>query len=160
MGVVAPNGIGVSHFWKASIEGRSGVRTIQSFDLTDHDTKIAGEVDPFDAVAELGPTSAKRMDRFAQFGVVAAREALTDAGIKESPEILEEAGIFIGSGLGGMIFYEKQIEAVRIAGFRRTNPGSIPRIMPNAPAGEVSVAFGIRGPNIAISTACSSRSTP
>ncbi len=156
LGVVAPNGIGVSHFWKANIEGRSGVRTIQTFDLTEHDSRIAAEVDPFDAVAALGPTGAKRMDRFAQFGVVAAREALIDAGIRESPEILEKAGIFIGSGLGGMIFYEKQIEAVRAAGYRRTNPSSVPRIMPNAPAGEISVAFGIRGPNIAISTACSS----
>jgi len=156
LGVVAPNGMGVANFWKANKEGRSGLRTIQTFDLEEHDTKVAGEIDSFDPVAELGPTNAKRMDRFAQFGVVAAREALKDAGIKDSPAILEAAGIFVGSGLGGMIFYEKQIEAVRAAGFRRTNPGSVPRIMPNAPAGEISVAFGIRGPSVTISTACSS----
>ena len=156
LGVVAPNGIGVKSFWKANCEGRSGVSTLRAFDVAPHETKIGGEIFDFDPLAQLGPTTAKHMDRSAQLAMVAAREALTDAGIHDKPEILKPAGVYIGSGLGGMIFYEKQLEIVRIAGLSRCHPGGVPRITPNAPAGEISIAFGMRGPGITLCTACSS----
>ncbi|MBV9463580.1 MAG: beta-ketoacyl-ACP synthase II, partial [Verrucomicrobiae bacterium] len=154
LGAVTPIGLGPESFWQANLEGRSGVRPIQAFDTTEHETRIAGEIQDFNPNALLDRNVAKRIDRFAQFALVAAGQALADAGLSEAQR--EAGGVFVGSGLGGMFFYEKQIEVVRAAGLRRAHPSSVPRIMPNAPAGEISVAFGMRGPNVTVSTACSS----
>lgn len=156
LGVVASNGIGIPQFWKGNVEGRSGVVPISFFDSTQHETKIGGEIRNFDAVALLGPTAAKHSDRFAHFALVAVGEALTDAGLRDQPEVLNRAGVYVGSGVGGMMYYEKQVEVVLTQGARRAHPTGVPKVMPNAPAGDISIAFGMRGPNLTVCTACSS----
>jgi 3-oxoacyl-[acyl-carrier-protein] synthase II len=158
LGVIAPNGIGKDAFWEAIVQGKSGVGRIKSFDTSGYDTKIAAEISDFDALNYMEKSVAKRVDRFAQFGIAASKMALKDAELDIKTEDRDRIGVSIGAGLGGMFFYERQIVAVLEGGVRKAHPLCVPRIMPNAVSGQVSIELNLRGPNLTISTACSSGS--
>jgi len=158
LGVIAPNGIGKDAFWEAIVHGKSGVDRIKSFDTSEYDTKIAAEVSDFDPLNYIEKSVAKRVDRFAQFGIGSAKIAIEDGKLDLRKEDKDGIGVCIGSGLGGVLFHEEQMMQGYRKGIDRLNPLCIPRITPNAVSGHISIIFGLTGPNMVISTACSSGS--
>jgi 3-oxoacyl-[acyl-carrier-protein] synthase II len=153
---VAPSGIGKEDFWKANIEGVSAVDKIRSFDTADYATKIAAEIKNFDPQKYLSQKLIDNIDRSTQFALVAAKLAIEDAGINLEKDNKNSIGVCIGAGLGGMFFYEKQIIAVYENSVKKIEPACVPRITPNAPSSQISIQNGLLGPNITVSTACSS----
>lgn len=159
LGVLAPNGIGGGAFAKALEEGKSGIGPITLFEPLDLKVKFAAEVKNFDAADYMAIATARKTDRFAQFGVAAARMAMEESGIWGDSDILENAGVIIGSGLGGSNFHEDMIKAVVEAqSVRKVAASSVPRITPNAVSAYIALESNIKGPNLVISTACSSGS--
>ncbi len=157
LGVVAPNGVGKDEFAKAIFSGCSGVDSITRFDTSKYSVKIAAEVKNFDPVDYMPIAVMRKTDRFAQLGIAATKLALEDAGIPEKPDILSKAGVIIGSGLGGQNFHEETIIAVlKNNEPRKAAASAVPRIMPNAVSGHIAILYNIKGPNLVISTACSS----
>lgn len=157
MGVLAPHGKTLDEFWKSNINGVSGIDYIQSFDTKDFDVKIAGEIKDFDPSQYVLPAIYRKIDRFAQLGVCAAKMALEDAGLHIDSKNEDRVGIVIGSGLGGILFHEEQIiSVIREGGPSKIMASSVPRISPNSVSAYIGIAFGIKGPNFAVSTACSS----
>lgn len=157
MGVLAPNGKTLPEFWDACIQGRSGIDYIKAFDTKDFEVKIAGEVKDFDPAAYVLPAIHRKVDRFAQLGVCAAKMAMDDAQIKIEKDNAFRAGVIIGSGLGGMLFHEEQIaKMIREGGPSRIMASSVPRISPNSVSAYIAIAFQAKGPNYVVSTACSS----
>ncbi len=156
LGVVAANGIGKDEFWQANIHGKSGVDLITAFDPSQYQTRIAAEVKGFDPLKFMDSLTASKSERFSQFAIGCAKMAKDDSGLKLDQEDSHRIGVVIGSGLGGMFFYEKQIIRIYENGPKKTNPRSVPRIMPNAPSAEVSIELNLKGPNLTIATACAS----
>jgi 3-oxoacyl-[acyl-carrier-protein] synthase II len=146
----------VAGFWKALCAGKSGIGRIEQFDTTDFKVKFGGEVKGFNAAERLDPRTARRLDRFAQFALVAAIEASKDSGLDLSGEDPFRCGVIIGSGIGGLNEFEEQHSRYLDAGPSRISPFVIPKMIPNAAAGNLSIHFGLCGPNTAISTACAS----
>jgi 3-oxoacyl-[acyl-carrier-protein] synthase II len=156
LGVIAPNGIGKDKFWEANIQGKSGVSRIKSFDTSHHEIKIAGAVPEFNPVNYMSSQTARRIDRFSQFGIAAAQEAIKDSKLDLKNEDRYRIGVCMGSGLGGIPFHEEQIITMQKKGFRMAHPLGIPRVAPNAVSAHISIEFNLKSSNIAISTACSS----
>ena len=144
-------------FWKNITSGACGIDTLQVHDTTDLDVNIGGEIRDIDAsrinVNDLVAT--KKMDRASQFAVLAAHEALEDAGLPTS-DLGENVAVIIGAGLAGLETYEYQMERLLTKGPSRVSPFTIPMLMPNAPPGNISLAFGIHGTAYTTSSACSS----
>jgi 3-oxoacyl-[acyl-carrier-protein] synthase II len=162
LGVVSPLGIGVSEFWKAALAGRSGITAIQSqsldpFPVAGYRSKIAGQIHNFSPGQYLPASQADRVDRYAQFALVAAKEALTDAGLLMAREAPHRVGVIVGAGMGGMIMGEREItQLYKDRKPHRVHPNFIPTITLNSASGIVAMAYGAKGPNLTISTACSS----
>ncbi|MCF8145004.1 MAG: beta-ketoacyl-ACP synthase II [Deltaproteobacteria bacterium] len=156
LGVVAANGIGVSHFWESNISGRPGINRITSFDASHYPSQVAAEVSGFDPLLYMPDKVAKRVDRFVHFGLAAAKMALDDSGLNLGSEDPERIGVIIGSGLGGVLFHEAQIMEAYEKVSHRFNPLCVPRITPNAVAAHIAIQYGLLGPNFVISTACAS----
>jgi len=156
IGVIAPNGIGKEDFWKANICGESGVNKIKGFDITNHEIKIAAEVVNFNPLNYMSPVVSKRIDRFAQFGIAATKEAMENSKINLAREDKYRIGVCIGSGLGGIPFHEEQIVTMQNKGFHKAHPLGIPRVAPNSVSAHISIEFNLKASNIVISTACSS----
>jgi len=156
LGVVAPNGIGIEEFWKANIEGKSGIDKIKSFDTSKHEIKIAGEVKNFQPLNYMPSGIANRTDRFAQLGIAAAKEAIQDSKLNLTIEDTSKIGVCLGSGLGGAPFHEEQIVSIIKQGFNQANPLCVPKVTPNSVSAYISIIFNLKGPNMVISTACSS----
>jgi len=156
LGVVAPNGIGKEEFWQANIKGRSGVDLIKDFDTTSLKSKIAGYIKNFEPSKYMSSLVISKTDRFTQLGIVASKLALEDSKLNLDKENKDRIGVSIGSGLGGVLFHEEQIATMYEKGFKKAEPLGVPKVAPNAVAGYVSIIFGLTGPNVAISTACSS----
>ncbi|MDR7570489.1 MAG: beta-ketoacyl-ACP synthase II [Armatimonadota bacterium] len=154
IGVVTPIGIGKDRFWNALMEGRSGVRPIQSFDASRYPTRIAAEVLDFDPLDWMDRKEAKRNDRFVQFAIAATRMALEDARFRVTRENADRVGVVIGSGIGGAITWEEQHKVLLTRGPDRVSPFFIPMLIINMAAGAVSILTGARGPNTAPVTAC------
>jgi 3-oxoacyl-[acyl-carrier-protein] synthase II len=146
----------VAGFWKALCAGRSGIGLIEQFDTTDFKVKFGGEVKGFAAEAVLDPRTARRLDRFAQFALAAAASALKDSGLDVSREDPYRCGVILGSGIGGLNEFEEQHGRYLNGGPGRISPFVIPKMIPNAASGNVSIHFGLCGPNTAVSTACAS----
>ena len=158
LGVVACNGIGREDFWKANIEGRSGVVKITSFNTDGFETNIAGEIRGFDPCLYMPAEVAKKVDRFVHFGLACSEMALKDSALDLNSQDKFRIGVVIGSGLGGMMFHEEQMVAILEKGVNRINPSSVPRISPNAVSSHIAIRYGLLGPNMVISTACASAS--
>ncbi len=160
LGMVSPIGIGVGSFWKAALAGQSGVRTVQpfgEFSLEDYRSRVAGQVVDFHPEQVLDPVQAERVDRYAQFALVAAHEGVADAGLRIEAARAHRVGVVVGAGMGGMVMGENEITRLyRSHKPHRVHPNFIPMITLNSASGAVAMHLGAKGPNLTISTACSS----
>lgn len=156
MGTVNPIGKNVEETWKNAVQGVSGVGPITLFDASDWMVDHACEVKDFKAEDYLGKRDARRMDRFEQFAVVAADEAVRDAGLEITPENAERVGVFVASAIGGLKSLEDAVYTMRDKGYRRVNPFVVPMMMPNGAAGLVAIRQGAKGPAMAVASACAS----
>ena len=155
MGVVSPVGSGVPAFWSALTAGVSGAGPITLFNPEGFNTTFACEVKNFDSSAVVDPKEARRMERFTLFGLVAAHEALSDAGLKSDNTIdRKRIGVIVGSGIGGMQVFEEQCRALFEKGPRRISPFFVPMMIPDITAGQISIQHGLQGPNFAVVSAC------
>ncbi|MCM8828381.1 MAG: beta-ketoacyl-ACP synthase II [Candidatus Omnitrophica bacterium] len=155
MGLVTPVGNDVLSTWTNLVEGRSGVGLIQDFDATKFPTRIAAEVKNFN-LDLIDKKAVRRMDRFVQFAIKAAHEAIADSGISLDNEDKNRIGVIIGAGIGGLRIIEQQHSNLLDAGPSRVSPLLIPMLIPDMAAGQVAIIFGLRGPNFATVSACAS----
>jgi len=158
LGTVNPLGRDVPSFWRALLAGESGIRRIQLFDPTDFASQIGGEVQEWKGVESelIDPREMKRMDRFTQFAVGAAIEAVVDSGIDFSQCDPVRCGVIVGSGIGGLRTLQDQHKRQLDKGPGRVSPFTVPKLMANGAAGNISIIWGLRGPNFAVVTACAS----
>lgn len=160
LGIVSPIGIGVDAFWKGALEGRSGISAVRHFDglpMEQYRCRVAGQVSDFVPGQYLDSPLMERVDRYAQFALVAAKEALADSGLPLTPKTSQRVGVIMGAGMGGMVMGEHEITQLYNAQRpNRVHPNFIPTITLNSAAGAVAMATGVKGPNYTISTACSS----
>lgn len=156
LGAVTPIGIGKENFWSALIAGKNGVGKITQFDATNHTVQIAGEVPDFDPAQFIDKKELKRMDRFTQLALAAARLAVEDSKLDVEKIDSDRAGVFVGTGIGGMDTLHNQYEKLFTKGASRISPFFIPMAITNMAAGNVAIAFGLRGPCESIVTACAS----
>ncbi len=154
VGLVTPVGIGVTESWKNIIQGVSGISRITKFDPSNFSSQIAGEVKNFDPVNYLNPKEARRMDTFIQYGLVAGTEAIKDAGFEVNDSNAHRIGVSIGSGIGGLGTIESTNDTFDAGGPRKVSPFFIPGTIINMISGNLSIMFGLKGPNTCIVTAC------
>ena len=154
MGAVTPFGVGVSALWKGLTSGSSAVGPITRFDATRHRSRIAAEVKDFDPLVALEKKDALRMDLFVQYAVVAAKEAMTDAGLIPLNGFSDRTGVIVGTGMGGVPKLIETYEILQSRGAQHAVPYMMPSLIPNMAAGWISMRFDARGPNSAVSTAC------
>jgi 3-oxoacyl-[acyl-carrier-protein] synthase II len=156
LGVVTSLGRKPDVFWKNIIEGKCGIHKITSFDVSKFTCQIAAEVPDFDATASFpSPKEVRRADRFTQFATAAGHEALLDAHLDLNKTNRDEVGVFIGSGIGGLHTVEEQHKVYMAKGPGRLSPFMIPMLISNMGSGLFSMYFGLRGPNVATCSACS-----
>ncbi|MBN1399510.1 MAG: beta-ketoacyl-ACP synthase II [Anaerolineae bacterium] len=154
MGTVSPLGNDLDTTWNALVHGRSGVATIKGFDATDYRSSIAAEVKDFDPENHFSRRDIRRLDPFVQYALVAAREAVAQAQISFVDGLGERTAVIIGSGIGGMTTVTGQTEILLERGPSKVSPTMIPMILPESAASMVSIEFGLRGPNMAVTSAC------
>jgi 3-oxoacyl-[acyl-carrier-protein] synthase II len=156
MGVVCPLATDVKSYWDGLLTGKSGIGRIELLDATAFKVKIGGEVKNWQPEKYMDVRAAHRLDRFAQFAMVAGAEAIRDAGIDFGREDPTRCGAIVGSGIGGLTEYETQHAKYLHSGPRTISPFVIPKMMPNSAAGNLSIHHGLCGPSRAVSTACAS----
>ncbi|MFQ5574914.1 MAG: beta-ketoacyl-ACP synthase II [Terriglobia bacterium] len=156
VGVVSPVGTGIEEFWKALIQAESGLGPITHFDSTGFGSQIAGEVSTFDAADYLDDKQIKRMDRYTQFALGATKMAVQDGQLLLDELDRSRVGVIIGSGIGGLSTLEAQHKVLLSKGPRRVSPFLIPMMIADMAAGQVSIAYGLTGPNWASVSACAS----
>ncbi|HHK8501348.1 TPA: beta-ketoacyl-ACP synthase II [Vibrio parahaemolyticus] len=154
MGMLSPVGNTVESSWKALLEGKSGIVNIEHFDTTNFSTRFAGLVKDFDCTEYMSKKDARKMDLFIQYGIAAGIQALDDSGLQITEENAPRVGVAIGSGIGGLDLIETGHSALVEKGPRKVSPFFVPSTIVNMVAGNLSIMRGLRGPNIAISTAC------
>ncbi|MBR5266799.1 MAG: beta-ketoacyl-ACP synthase II [Lachnospiraceae bacterium] len=156
LGAITPIGNDVNTFWNGLKEKKIGFGPITAFDTAEYKVKLAAEVKNFDAKQYMDPKAARRMERFSQFAVAAAKEALEDAGIKMEQEDPFRVGVSVGSGVGSLQVIEKEHTKLMEKGPGRVNPLMVPLLIGNMAAGNISIQFGLKGKNIDVVTACAS----
>ncbi len=156
LGTVNPLGLNVPDYWRGLLAGQSGVAPITHFDVTAFRVKFGGEVKKFDPSVAIDPRDIRRSDRFTQFALVAAAEAVKDSGLDFARENPFRCGCILGSGIGGIAEFEEGAKTLLERGPSRLGPFLIPKMIANAASGNISIRFGLRGPNTTVSTACSS----
>jgi len=154
VGLLTPLGIGTETSWEAIRSGKSGIGRITQFDASQFSCRIAGEVKGFDPANYIEKKEIKKMGRFIQFAIAAAECALSSSGYKVTPENAEQAGVYIGSGIGGFEVIEREHQTLLEQGPRRISPFFIPATIVNLASGYVSIRSGAKGPNSATATAC------
>ncbi|MFH1564066.1 MAG: beta-ketoacyl-ACP synthase II [Nitrospirota bacterium] len=154
IGVITPIGIGKENFWKALCEGKSGISRITSFDTSELNTKIAGEIRDFNPLNYIGSKTAKRVGRASQFGIAGAKLALEDAKLDLSKEDVEKIAVIIGGGIGGLSFAEENLTKCVKEGYEKVSPFLSVNIFGGALSSEVSLELGLKGPSLTISTGC------
>lgn len=155
LGIVCPLGNSVEEAWKNALAGKSGVRKIQSFDASEYSCQIAGEIRDFDSSAYVPAKEARRFDKFVLYGAVAGSQALEDSGLVVTEENVHRIGVAIGSGIGGLVTICENANTLKEKGPRRVSPFLIPGCIINMASGEFSILKGLKGPNVAYATACS-----
>ncbi len=156
LGVIASNGIGKDEFWEANVKGKSGVNKIEGFDTAGYSSKIAGQVLSFNPLKYMPESVAKRADRYAQLGLAAAKMAVEDSKLNLEEENKYKIGVCVGTGLGGLLYHEEQIAKIMKGGPGKAHPLGVPKTSPNAVPGHIAIELGLKGINLAISTACAS----
>jgi 3-oxoacyl-[acyl-carrier-protein] synthase II len=154
LGAVTPLGNDVPSTWQALLAGQSGVRYVPAFEEAGLPVQIAAEVKGFDAEALLDRRMARRLDRFAQLSVVAAGEALADADLHFDGDTHDKVGVLVGTGIGGINTLIENLDVLRTRGPRRVSALMVPMMMPNAAAGQIAIMHGLRGPALAVVSAC------
>lgn len=154
IGVFSPVGMTKSDFWDSLAAGKSGITEFNGFDVSQYPCRIAGEIKNFNPADYMDKRDVKKMDRFTQFGVAAAMEAWKDAGLESDPGCREDAGVLVGSGIGGIKTIEEQLEILRTKGHRRVSPFFIPALIANMASGYISIMLKLMGPNSTVVTAC------
>ena len=154
IGPVTPVGIGVEAFWTSLVIGRSGVGKLEGFDASAHASRIAAQVHAFDPERDLLRGEARRMDRFAQLAVAAARLAVADAALDVAATGAARVGCVIGTGIGGIGAFEEQVHVLAARGPSRVSPHLVALMIPNMAAGQIAMRLGITGPNDCTVTAC------
>ena len=158
LGAVTPIGNDVPTYWDGLSTGRNGVAAITLFDASRHACRFAAEVKNFDSTGWLEPKEAKRWDRFCQFGVVAAKQAVAHAGLTIDESNQHRIGVAIGSGVGGLLMMETQAHVLNDRGPDRVSPFCVPMMIPNMATGLTAIALGAKGPSSAVATACAAGS--
>ena len=156
IGMISPVGNTIDDSWSNLINGNSGIDTIQSFDPSDLETRIAGEIKNFDPIELIGKKEARRMDRFSQLALVAGKEALNSAQLTIDETNENRVSVMITSGIGGIITLSEQINVMRDKGSSRISPFLVPMMLPDMASGQVSMQLGAKGPNFAVVSACAS----
>ena len=154
LGAISPVGHGVEENWDNITSGKSGIGQISLFDTTDFPVTIAGEVNDFNPQDYMSRKAARHMDRFIQFCMVAGKEAINDAGIEANESNADRIGVFVGAGIGGVTTIEETTIRTNERGPRRISPFYIPMSIINMAAGYLSIEYGFQGPNLAVTTAC------
>lgn len=154
LGMVSPVGNTVQETWDNIVAGKSGVGPITRFDASTFKSRIAGEVKGFDVAAYLAPKEARRMDVFIHYGMAAGIQAIKDSGLTVTPENADRIGVNIGSGIGGLPMIEDTHNDFLGGGPRKISPFFIPGTIINMISGNLSIMFGLKGPNLAVVTAC------
>jgi len=158
LGAVTPIGNDLASYWEGLRSGRNGVAPITLFDAARHACRFAAEVKNFDPSGWLEPKEAKRWDRFCQFGVVAAHQAVAHAGLSIDDSNRQRVGVAIGSGVGGLLMMETQAHVLADRGPDRVSPFCVPMMIPNMATGLAAIALGAQGPSSAVATACAAGS--
>jgi 3-oxoacyl-[acyl-carrier-protein] synthase II len=156
LGLVTPIGNDLSSTWASLIAGESGVRGITRFDASEFRVRIAAEVKDFDAVGRFGARQARRLDPYAQFFLAAAREAVAGAHLKIGQQNRDRIGVVVGTGIGGITTLTEQAEVVSTRGPSRVSPLGVPHLLPDSAPALFAIELGLRGPNMAVTTACAS----
>lgn len=154
LGIISPVGLEVKEAWDNILAGRSGITGITRFDASPYASQIAGEVKGFDVTQYLPAKEARRFDVFVHYGTAAAIQAIRDSGIEVTDENAERIGVNIGSGIGGLPMIEQTYRSLLESGPRRISPFFIPGTIINMVSGNLSIMYGFKGPNLAITTAC------
>ena len=159
LGALTPVGNSAPETWRALVNGENGIAPITAFDASQYKTQFAGEVKGFDPTTVIDKKEVRRMDRYAQFSVCVADEALRDSGLDLEQEDRSRVGVIWGSGMGGLLTTEEEIiDFAKGDGVPRFNPFMIPKAIPSIAAGHISIRFGLGGLSFSVSTACSSSS--
>lgn len=155
MGVMTSIGRDLETFWSSLMDGKSGVSLIESFDVSDYPTRIAASIKDFNPEEYIDKKEARRMDRFVQFAVVASQSAIRDADLRVGENAdPERVGVYVGSGIGGLITWEEQHKILLEKGPKRVSPFFIPMMIANMASGQISMITGAKGPNSTAVTAC------
>jgi 3-oxoacyl-[acyl-carrier-protein] synthase II len=154
MGIVCPTGNTVEEAWRNAANGKTGIGPITRFDTSHLENHFGGEVKNFDPDEFLGKREARRTDRVTQLGVYAAQQAMADSGLQVTPDNHYDIGCVMGSGIGGIDSIFKSVQIFLEKGASAVSPLMVPMMLPDSPSGKVSMMFGLRGPNFAVSTAC------
>ena len=159
LGALTPVGNSAPETWEALVNGKNGIAPITAFDASNFKTQFAGEVKNFDITSMMDRKEARKLDRYSQFSVWVANEALEDSGLDLDKEDRSRVGVIWGSGMGGLISTESEVIIFAQGdGVPRFNPFMIPKAIPSIAAGQISIRFGLGGPSYSVSTACSSSS--
>ena len=154
LGIVSPVGLNTDENWNNIVAGNSGITQITNFDATGYPSTIAGEVKDLDISEYLSPKDARKMDRFIQLGLIAGIQAFRDSGLEVTDSNAENIGVHIGSGIGGLSSIENTTMTLHEKGVRRVSPFYVPGSIINMISGNLSIMYGLKGPNLAMVTAC------
>jgi len=154
LGIISPVGLSVDESWANILAGNSGVRPITSFDVAEFPVRFGGTIEGFDVTEYMSKKDARKMDTFIHYGVAAGTQALHDAGLEVTEQNAERIGVSVGSGIGGLPGIEKNYEAYLKGGPRKISPFFVPANIINMISGNLSIMYGLKGPNIAMVTAC------
>ncbi len=158
LGCVTALAESAEELFEALCAGKNGISKIESFDVSEYPVKFGGEVKDFDVTKYVNRRESKRMDRFTQFAVAAAKQAVEDSGLDFSREDVYRTGVLVGTGIGGIKEIEEQHLRLLKKGPRKVSPFCVPRLMGNAASGNIAITYGLRGPNICVVSACASGS--
>jgi len=158
IGLITSHGVDAKRTWKDLCNGVTGIHRITKFDPSDFNSQMAGEITDFEPGRWINRKEATRLDLFAQYGVVASTLALEDAALKLDQVDPDRIGVIIGSGIGGLLAFEDQYKRVLNRGYQKCSAFFIPKMMMNAVSGNISIHFGVTGPNYAVASACASAS--
>ncbi len=154
LGMLTPVGLDVPESWNAILAGRSGAATIDKFDVSDFSVQFSSSVKDFDVTRYMDAKEARRVDIFVQYGMAASIQAIEDAGLEVDPACADRYGVSIGSGIGGIVTIENTRDTLSKSGPRRVSPFFVPGSVINMVAGIISIRYGMKGPNLAVVTAC------